>query len=309
MQSLVERKIDVQMALDGDTFDGSNNLVQLSGLRCQVTITLVGGKLGPAVSNMQARISGMKNADMAKLSTLGYDAYWFHKNAINVYAGDDVNGMSLVFQGAITYGNVDYNSMPDVGLEILASGLASDKYASIAANSFKGDVAVASVIESIAGSMGKRLVNNGVTAVLSNPAVAGTGIDQIRDICKAANINWMPKGGAIYIWPDGGSINNEVINVGPSTGMVGYPRYIAMGLKVTSVFNPSIEPGRLIKVTSSTPAPSAKSGIVASGAVAPGANGTFNCGVVTHDLASQTPGGPWFTEMDLYSGNVVPGLR
>jgi hypothetical protein len=36
--SFIERKIDIRMVLDGDTFDGSNNTVLLKGLRCQATI-------------------------------------------------------------------------------------------------------------------------------------------------------------------------------------------------------------------------------------------------------------------------------
>lgn len=306
--SLLERKIDVQLALNGDTFDGSSNTVQLSGLRVQATITTHGGKLGPAVSNLQIRISGMKNADMAKLSTLGFNPGTKYENAINVFAGDDKNGMALVFQGAIVYGNVDYNSMPDVGLELVANELAKLQYASIAASSYQGDVTVASVIEGIASAAGKRFVNNGVTAVLSNPAVAGSANDQIRAIARAANINWRPKGDTIYIWPRDGSIDDTVIDVGPDTGMVGYPRYQMLGLKVTSIFNPAIEPGRLIKVKSSTPAPSVNNPVLRQGFNVPGANGTFNCATVVHNLESQTPGGPWFTEMDLYTGNVIPSF-
>lgn len=299
MKSFIERKIDVLMALDGDTFDDSNNVVQLSGLRCQATIQSYSGTGGSAASQLQMRISGMKNADMAKLSTLGFRDGFYKKNAINVFAGDDASGMSLVFSGGITYANVDYNSMPDVGIEILAAASADAQYASIAANSFKGDISAASMLEAVARSADLKFQNNGVTAVLSNHAVAGTANDQIVDICAAVGCQHLIEGKTLYIWPAHGSIDDNVIDVGPDTGLVGYPRYIKGGLELTTIFNPSLRCGRRVKVTSSTPAPSANNPAVNS-LVVPGANGTFYCKVLTHDLASQTPDAPWFSHMQLY---------
>lgn len=299
MKSFVERKINVQIALDGDTFEGSSNVIDLSGLRVQATIQSYSGSIGSFASQMQMRISGMKNADMAKLSTLGFSSATYTKNFIKVAAGDDVNGMAYVFSGGIVCGNVDYNSMPDVGIEIVASALANFQYNPIAANSWKGDQNVAAMLQSIALSAGMKFQDGGVTAVLSNHAVGGTATEQIEDICTASGTQHQIKDGTLSIWP-ASSYQRSVIalDVGPDTGMVGYPRYIMSGIEVTSLFLPTAEVGQQINVKSSTPAPAANAPHPFGGAPA-GANGSFYCFGVTHDLASQTLGGPWFTTLQL----------
>lgn len=298
MKSFIERKIDVQMALDGDTFDGSNSTIQVSGLRCQATIQSASGTAGTFSSQMQIRICGMRNADMAKLSTLGVSSGNYNRNLINVYAGDDQRGMSLVFSGGIVWGNVNYNAMPDVGVDLLASAMANFQYNSIAASSYKGSVNVASMIQAIAQAGGLQFQNNGVDAVLDNHAVGGSVVDQIRDISRAAGIHFCIHNGTVYIWPAGGTIDDTVVNIGPESGLVGYPQYMIPGVEITTLFNPTVSIGRQVAVKTSTPAPS-KSAPVNASVLPTGANGTYYCWGVTHELESQTPDGSWFTRMNL----------
>lgn len=289
----VRRRIDVQLVLDGDTFDGSNNLVVLSGLRCLASVRSYSGSTGSFASQLEITIFGMKGSDMAKLSTLGFSAGTFRKNLINVYAGDDLQGMSLVFSGGITYGDVNYNAMPDVGVTLIASALANVQYGAIAASSYKGVMDVATMLQGIAKNANLAFLNAGVTSKLSNHACGGTAIDQIKDICRAANINAFIDNGTLTIWPAGGSRDSTLINIGPEQGMVGYPRYIVNGVEVTSVYNPEVEVGRTVNVISSIPDP--KVGDVA----VPGANGQFYVWGVAHDLSSEVPDGPWFTTLQL----------
>jgi hypothetical protein len=301
--SFIKRKIDVQLALDGDTFDGSNNVVVLSGLRTLASIRSYTGSTGSFASQLEITIFGMKNQDMAKLSTLGFSAGTYRKNLINVFAGDDDKGMSQVFSGGITYGNVDYNAMPDVGVTLIASALANSQYNAIAASSYKGSMSVADMLEGIAKAANLNFLNAGVQAKLSNHAVGGTAIDQIKDICRAANVSYAIQNNTLVIWPAGASRDSTVINIGPDTGMVGYPMYIINGVEVVSEFNPEVEVGRTVNITSSTPDP------IANGAPVPGANGQFYVWGVSHDLSSEVPNGPWFTRLQLgvskYNANAA----
>lgn len=299
-KSLLTRRIDVQLALDGDTFDGSNNQISVTGLRCQLTIQSYSGLSSGHVSQLQMRLSGMKPADIAKLSTLGFIQGQYKKNAINILAGDDQSGMSQVFTGGITYGNVDYNSMPDVGLEIIASATANTQYDKIAASSYKGDVQAASIVAGIAQAAGFGFSNNGVTAVLSNHAVGGSTKAQLDDVCEAAGCLYKIENKTVVIWPAGGSAGDSVIDLSPATGLVGYPRYIVAGLEVKSIFNPAFRLGRLIKISSSIPSPTGKNPVT-NGTLMPGANGTFVCQVLTHDLSAQMPDGPWFSTMQVFA--------
>jgi hypothetical protein len=301
--SFIERKIDIRMVLDGDTFDGSNNTVLLQGLRCQASILSYQGGQTPAGSQLQMRIYGMHGEDMAKLSTLGFSAGTYVKNSIEVSAGDDASGMSEVFSGNIASCRVDYNAMPDVGVDILAFDGYTQQFAPVAGISYRGAMDVATMLKAITDGAGLKFTNNGVTTKLSNHAVGGTAITQIRDICFAAGIGWSLQGGTLSIWPKLGNKDDMIIAIDANTGLVGYPMYSAQGVDVVSLFNPAIQVGRRMKVTSSIPNlnPQATLRFVghAPNMEKPSGDGTYHIFTVTHDLSSQTPGGPWFTRCKL----------
>jgi len=325
--SLIKRKIDVEIKLNGDTFNGHDNTIRLTGLRCSVTVQSFIGAIGNWASSANIRISGMKNADMAQLSTLGFSAANYNDvgsddagsgpftlNQINIYAGDDESGMSLIFGGAIVQGEVDYNAMPDVGVDLVCNALTSLQMDPIAASSYRGAADVASMLEGICRTAKHPMtfINNGVDTKLNNHAVGGSGKNQIEDICLAAGCLFTITGPAdkktLTIFPKGGNTDNTIIAMGPSTGLVGYPIYSMRGVNITSIFTPTIQVGRRIKLTSSTPAPAKNAPRQEPGFAAgkgplqiSGANGTFPIIAVTHNLASETPNGPWFTQAELTS--------
>jgi hypothetical protein len=305
--SFIRRKIDVQIVLNGDTFDGSNDTITLTGLRVQATLLSYEGGSTPFVGSLQMRISGMLGDDMAKLSTLGLEPGIHVKNVITVTAGDDVNGMSKVFSGGITNALVDYNAQPDVGVDIVAYGGYFEKMLPVQGRSTPGTVDVAEALSSICSTVGWTLVNNGVTAKLSNHCSNGTTFDQISDICSAAGIRWSLVDKTVYIWPKGGQRDDTIIDMSPATGMVGYPMYTAQGIDVISTFNPAIEVGRRMKVSTSVPnlTPdfqrqySIKANPNNVPATIPGDKGTYFISVVRHDIESETPNGRWFTRSGL----------
>lgn len=308
--SFTERKISVKIALNSDTFDGSNNTIALDGLRCQATIQSTVGGSTPFQSNLQMRINGMRGEDMAKLSTLGLTQGLYIKNRIDVFAGDDDSGMAHVFGGAIFSGSVDYNAMPDVGVDLIASATTPAQMSVVAGSSYKGAMDVATMLKAIAASAKPPMnfQNVGVTASLSNHAVAGSTWDQIKDICLASGVSYglIHETNTLVIYPPAKSRDETVISIDANSGLVGYPMYSVRGINIVSIFNPNIEWGRKVKIVSSIPKPERGAPIRAIDASTPvGATGTFQAIDVTHDLSCQTPGGPWFTRVQLSS---VPGL-
>jgi len=317
--TLLKRRIDVQIKINGDTFDGSNDTIMLSGLRVSALIHTFIGPTGTWADDATLRISGMKNADMAQLSTLGFTANNYNSpsgamNVISVFAGDDVSGMTLIFGGSITSGNVDYNAMPDVGVDLICNAMTILQFATIAGSSYKGAMSVATMLEAICKAVTPPLafVNNGVTTKLTNHAVGGSALKQIKDICLAAGCFYKVTGAAgnqtLSIWPSGANVDTQVIDLSSATGMVGYPCYSVRGINISCLYNPNIAVGRQIKVTSSTPAPAKNAPLQVPGTLPgqgplqiSGANGTFPVIAVTHNLASETPNGPWFTSAELTS--------
>jgi hypothetical protein len=308
------RRLQVQLQLNGTTFDSSgNDTLTIEGLRMTCTVTAYSGAGGSFQSNVQISIRGMLASDMSKLSTLGFASSVYKQNAINVYAGDDNAGMSLIFSGGIMSCNIDYNQMPDVSVEIVAFATANGQFSKIAASSFKGSVSAASMLQAICASATPPInfVNNGVTAKLENHAVAGTAEDQIREICKAVNCYRVLTPGnpqTLTIWPQGATIDDTVLDVNAENGMVGYPMYNVRGLDVVCEFNPNIRTGTQVKLSTSIAPPPAIPGSAAAlrassfGGV-PGASGTYKVYSVVHDLSSEVPGGPWFTHIGLSGQN------
>ena len=295
--------IQVKIQLGKDQFDAGGDTLVLNGLRCQSSILSYEGGTTPAVSQLQLRVYGMLGSDMAKLSTLGFSYGTYVKNLIEVSAGDGPDSMSVVFSGGITNASVNYNDMPDVGVDILAFAGYTQKMESAQPTANKGTVDVADMLKAIATTAGLTFVNNGVTAKLSNQSSAQTAHDQIADICYAANVKWHIDGKTLSIWPLGGRKDDTIINLDAQHGMVGYPMYNVGGIDVVSLFNPDIQVGRRVKVKTSVPNlnPQAQQQIAIAAnpqnvpSTIPGDDGTYFIFSVSHDLESESPNGRWFT--------------
>ena len=310
--SFVARDITVQLSLapTNGTFDGQNNTLYLTGLRIRCTINATVGGATPFQGQMQCRIEGMRNEDMAQLSTLGLTNGYYTKNLITVFAGDMINGMSMVFTGSIFAAIVDYNSQPEVGIEISASNTLSSQIPPTGPSGFKGNVSVATMLQQICAANNPPLnfVNNGVTASLNNHSVGNSGANQIADICLAVPINYDQSNETLTIWPiDGTRDNTPPIEIDSNSGMVGYPQYSAQGIDISMEFNPNVILGRQMTVTSSIPTPGPNAPIAPAGNVPIGASGTFWIYDVVHELHAQVPNGPWFTKAKL--GTVNTQLR
>lgn len=278
--AMIERLINVTFQLANDTFSNGQDTLTVTGLRCEAVIDDINGI---NQGSLQLRIYGMKIEDMNAMSLLGKRYLEARRNVITVTAGDMVNGMQQVFKGTIYQGSIDYAGMPDVGFNIAASSGYFENVQSSADFSMKGDVSVATIIESIAKGMGFSFLNNGVDAKLSNPHLEGSPLAQIMAVAQAAHVACNVSQGVVAIWPNGGTRDDQIVDISPATGLVGYPVYSQYGIDVTTLFNPNLMNGRKAKVTSD----------------AIGATGDWYVQVTRHELSSQSKNGPWFTTAQL----------
>lgn len=303
------RDLQVQLALNGSTFDGSNDVLTLTGLRAWATIQATCGGATPFMSQAQIRLDGLLGSDMAQLSTLGLTSGYYTKNAIKVAAvttqANGTTSSTVVFTGSIFGAFVDYNSQPLVGVVLSCSATFAAQLPGIAPSSFKGAVDAVQMLSGICAAANPplKLVNNGVSAQLSNHAVGGSVMDQIVDICLATLTNWVIDNGTLYVWPQGATRDDTIITISPSTGLKGYPMYAAQGIEVEMEFNPNVALGRQMTVQSSVPAPGPNAPSAPDGTTPIGANGTFYVFDVTHELSSNVPDGPWFTKAKLGTTN------
>ena len=286
-----------------DTFDNGANTLNLDFLRSVASIQSVIGGDTAFGGRALLQLWGMKPADMAQLSTLGFDQAKINKNKVTVFAYDlDDQGKKSneieVFSGGIFVAHINYNAMPDVSLELECYASIGQQIQMVPGTSVQGSGDVATMLQGICAACDPPVtfVNNGVSAQLANPAHAGSPAQQIADICTASGIAYTLQGETLTIWNKDQNIDGVIVITGPDNGMVGYPEYTQIGIDVTMEFNPEVQLGRqlqILQASSGNPPP------------VPGVPGTFYINIVEHELSSELPGGPWFTHASVSNIQIV----
>ena len=303
--SFANRALTAVITLGTGTFGQTGmNTITLSGLRAQATISKNGG---PSFDGAEMRLYGVTASVMNAVSALGVlpIVYFRYNNTLTILAGDDVNGMAPVFSGVLLSAFQDFSEMPESSLHLVANGGVAGALVPTAPISFPGGADVATIMGGLAETMGLIFENNGVQVQLASPYFAGTALQQAQKCVQAAHIqmcidtNTAPN--TLAIWPYTGTRGGAIPLISAASGMIGYPTFQQFGMEFTTLFNPNIRVGAKLMMQSTVGGsvtyanPSAPSpDTILSG----GPNGLWYInGPVTHDLAAQMPGGPWFTQV------------
>lgn len=276
--SFTRKRIDVTVTLGTGQFgDSGSNVVTLSGLRVHAGIQVYGGE---AMPQAQLRIFGLPLDMINQLTTIGpINSAIMFNNAVLVAAGDDETGMQTIYSGTIWQAWGEFQGTPDAPLNITGLGGLAAALKPVGALSYPGSADVATIMQTLAQSMGLAFENNGVSVQLSNPYFPGTALAQLRACARAADIYFAIDRGTLAIWPKDGARGGDEPLISPATGMVGYPTFASNGLSLTTLFNPSIKPGGVVQVDSALKV----------------ACGKWTVLQVSHSLQSETPNGQWFT--------------
>lgn len=279
MSSFTKKKLTAVISLGKGQFgqDGANTLT-LKDLRISASIDKAGGI---SQGTAQIRVWGLRQVDMNQLTMLSFHPLQFADNKIQILAGEDGGSMSSVYQGSILSAWGDYQSSPDVPLEIGAMSGYFNQLKPVEPNSFKGTTDVATIMQMLASKMGYTFENNGVQINLASPYLAGSAMDQARAVQQAANIEMGIDENILYIAPKGMGRKGQIPLINKDTGLRGYPAFDTMGISFETLFNPGILFGGMIKIQSE----------IAT------ANGQFRVVSVGHLLESEKPGGAWFTRV------------
>jgi hypothetical protein len=270
------------------TFGSSSaNRITLEGFRATVEIDNGGGQMN---STLRAQIYGVAQSDMNAVTT-PWGPRLINRNTISVYAIDGAQE-TLVFAGDMVNAWGNYQSMPDVFLQIQAQAGMINQLQPIPPTSYKGTVDVATAMSQLAATMGYTFENNGVTVPLSNPYVANTGIEQVKSLARQAGIVWGLDNGVLFITPPNTPRGSRIPLISAQTGMVGYPTYDAQGINIKSLFNPAIVYHGAFTVSSSVPRPPGT--LTASVSTNPNVT-QWIAFSIAHNLSSEKPGAPWFS--------------
>jgi hypothetical protein len=127
----------------------------------------------------------------------------------------DGDQQTQVFAGNIVQAWGNYQSQPDVFLEIQAQTAYVNQLTPVAPRSFNGTVDVATIAAQLASAMGYSFENNGVTAPLSNVYLPGTAMDQLKSLVRAAGCDLYLDDNVVAITPRGSPRSGPVPLISP----------------------------------------------------------------------------------------------
>lgn len=259
-------------------FGSSNNdTITLQGFRASVDIDKAGGV---QMSTLRAKIYGVKQADMNSVTTLQWKPGTLIPNTVEVYAIDGA-AETLVFAGNIVNAWADYQNMPDVFLHIQAQSGFYNQLKPIPPRSFKGRVDVPSVMAQIARDLGYTFENNGVTTQLVDVYLPNTGMEQAKDLARAAGCDLYLDDKILAITPPNVPRKTIIPEISAQTGLVGYPTFDGIGVNFRTLFNPSVTFGGSFKLVTDVQQ----------------AAGEWVTSSLSHHLESEKPGGAWFSNV------------
>lgn len=269
----------------GNFGDSGSNVRTVTGLRISAKITKTAG----AQQNLcQLRIFGLSPTvyntltAIYPITTVGYQY-----NTVQMQAGDAGHGtLPTVFVGQITVAQIDLNSQPDVVMNVIAQSGMLQKVQPIDPSSYPNGIAVAAVLQNLAGLSLPPLdfVSNGVTDQLPKSYFWGTIAQQMDQVFRASGIGHTIDGNSLIIWPKGQPRKDvpTVPVVSYQENMIGYPSYSTIGIGLKCYFDPNIVQGGQVQVVSSLDVAKL--------------NGLWYVYHIVHTLESMMPGGAWMTE-------------
>jgi hypothetical protein len=284
--AFTEKLLRFTFQLGTGTFTGTNaNTVTLEDLRATAQISVNTGTASTPGGVMAiAVVFGMTLDQINQLTVAGrpWQAGAVGKNQMAIEANDGVSGYTTVYSGPIIEATPQFGRQPQVAFVISAAGNHEIALKPVAPNTFKGSADVADIMKAMAQTAGLTLENNGVSVKLSNPYFWGGIVEQITECAKAANINSHidPVSKVLAIWPKNGSRMGNMIMISPAQGMINYPEFQAILVRVRTLFNPAIKVGLQMQIQSQLTA----------------ANGLWTITQADHFLSSKLPDGDWYTE-------------
>ena len=271
-----KKQLRFVITLGTGKFGSSNNdTVTLQGFRATAEIDKAGGMM---MGTLKAKIYGVKQADMNSITTLQWKPQTWIPNTVEVFAIDGT-AETLIFAGNIVNAWADYQGMPDVFLHIQAQAAFFNALKAIPPRSFKGPIDTPSVMAQIAADLGYTFENNGVTTQLTDLYLPNTGLEQAKDLARAAGCDLYLDDKVLAITPPNVPRKALIPVISPTSGLIGYPTFDGVGVNFQALFNPGVTFGGSIKLETDVQQ----------------AAGEWIVTSVAHRLESEKPGGAWYS--------------
>lgn len=281
--SFQRRRLRITFQLVTGAFDkeGEPDTIVLEDFRSQVHIDAPGGW---QYATARASIYGIGKDALDRLTFINYQSLDFQRNTMKIEATDDNGQFAVVFLGEVFQAIPDYNSMPNVPLVVEAFSGLIGKLAATNSKTYPGRQNVSAIMEELAKEMGYTFENNGVDTVVVDQVLLGSAFEKAYRLADIAGIQmWdSPEDRILAIAPAGKHRENiPVTEYSISRGLVGFPNRLHIGIMFQALFRVTTRHGAAIEMKSEVP----------------GCNGKWYITSMSHILSSETPGGPWFSQI------------
>jgi hypothetical protein len=257
----------------------------------------------PGLGMLEMSIYGLSLSLMNQLATLGMRYQLVAGNTVTLKAGDASAPLATVFTGTVLQAWADFSRQPDVGFHVSAQAMGDQSVIAIPPTSVKGTADAAQIIQGIVAQMpGYTFENNGVSAKLSNPYFYGSPRSQIQACAAAAGCDWTVDNNVVILVPKGKARSGTapIIAPPPAGQMIGYPTFTEFGLKLQTVFDPTLRMMGDVQVQSSILQNNAAAPNPSNAAMAP-SGGLWRIYGIDHDVDTLVPRGKWQTTIETWN--------
>jgi len=238
----------------------------------------------PELPSAKVQIWGLSESKLSELTMLAFNALSLKPNRIEITAEDEGVFSSIIFEGEITNSVPDFNSAPSPVLNIEAITASYAKLDPAPPVAVNGTQTAASLGEQFAKEAGFAFRNEGVTASVSDAVINGDPIHKLEWLAQAVGADLVFDDKEVVMIPADGSRGQvaTVTAINPATGLVGYPSFDNLGIRLKTFLRPDLLVGQTIRVDS----------------MLPRASGVWKIYALEHELASGLPsGGAWITSV------------
>lgn len=271
-QKAIEVELDVTTF--GDQFSSGEGTKVITGLACRVSIQKAGL---PSLCRSTVEIWGMKQDDIATITTLSHENYKLQLKKMTVKAGNAGESLEVAFKGEIFLAYGIYDS-PDIGVHIEAMNGVYQSVVPKGQYSKKGQVSGKTLIQEWADEMSWKFEDNQAPDVmLTDPVFTGSPLEKAEQCARAMDLQLIAEDEKMILSPWYLGRQGATMECSKDTGMIGYPYFDPNGIRFRHEYNSKFLLGGTANVQS----------------IVPKATGEWKIVKVEHELEAWGAGAAW----------------
>jgi hypothetical protein len=139
---------------------------------------------------------------------------------------------------------------PSRPFRIYSQQVMSDQNIMASATNPQGTSQINDLFANLANQLGYSYQPNNVGGQITNPILVGSAIHQLQQLANDYGYQIKLDNNILKVAKVGMPYSDDIIQINPDNGMLGYPTVNEFGINVRLRFNPSLSFGQIVQVTS-----------------------------------------------------------